>query len=626
MKLSKKELLYLQAKESYYAGNPIMEDFEFDELEAELEEIGSPAIEMVGFKTKGVKVSHITPMKSLGKIQFQHNYTPLHEFLLWAAANPNLNDEIEASPKFDGNAVNLIYQNGKLRKAITRGDGVEGQDVTEKLRYRVPNVISIDKRLEIRGEVAIKTETFDKKYGPGTSMDMKNARNFVAGMLGRDNLEKSILDDLDFLGFEIKMDAETWMAHPFDHLEHWGFQKIFRKNYILRDLKTEDQMNQMYQTWIEYRKECPYQLDGWVVKFGNHMRTPEMETEHHPKWALAIKFPAKIGRTKIIDIEWNLGSTGVIIPTGILEPVNLDGSTVQRVSLHNYEWASERDLGVGADIEIIKSGDIIPKVHKIWDTGLMLNAPAEFMGQKVFRDGVHLRVENPELLPQFKALKLHQGMVILGMKGIGPAMAERLVSAGYTDIADIFSVRFNKRELIASGHFVDGRELEILLEIVENIKSIEYWKLLACLKNDGYGKALSKQLVNFICGVDYDFSGLEKELYENFINKENDIWNSLKVLELIMSKKGVEIIKPLPGSNAINKGTFEMTGKPTTHKVKSDFVKDASAKGYIHEGLNKNSNFLVTDDLNSSSSKMSKAKKLGVEIITYDDFVSKYLK
>ena len=174
MKLSSKETNYLKAKEAYYDGEPIMEDSEFDILVAELQEEGSPAIEMVGFKTKGVLYNHLTPMKSLDKIQFQLDYIPFAEFSKWMNQNSDANDSIEASPKFDGNAVNLIYKSGKLFKAITRGDGVEGQDVTDKMRHRVPNIISIDKELEIRGEVVIKKDTFNKKYGPGTLLDKIN--------------------------------------------------------------------------------------------------------------------------------------------------------------------------------------------------------------------------------------------------------------------------------------------------------------------------------------------------------------------------------------------------------------------------------------------------------------------
>ncbi len=625
MKLTEKELLYLQAKEKYYAGEPIMEDWEFDELEAELNEDNSPAIEMVGYKTKGVKGNHLTPMKSLGKIQFQHGYTPIKEFYLWAANTDDQKEEYEGSPKFDGNAINIIYKGGKLIKAFTRGDGEEGQDITEKIRHRVPITIPIDKTLEIRGELVIKIDTFNKKYGPGTSYDYKNPRNFVAGMLNKDNLDKSILNDLDFMGFEIKMNKDTWMGHPFEHLAHWGFNEVYNRTYYRDKLNSEYHMNNMHQTWSEYRASCPYQIDGWVLKMGNHRRTPNMESSHHPKWALAIKFPAKVGRTKIIGIDWNLGSTGIIVPTGILEPVDLDGSTVQRVSLHNFEWADNQLLGIGADISIVKSGDIIPKVHKIHQLGERLQAPDEFMGQKVLREGPHLKVEDPESLPKFKAIRLHLGFVILGMKGIGPAMAERLVAAGYEYIADIFGPLFNKTLLIQSGEFVKGRELDILLSIVDKVKEIEDWQVIAALKFDGVGKTMSKQISNYHSEVDYDFAGLEKAAIEKFMYHTPEM-SDLNHFYGVLKTNGIKIILPEKIDLSKVGGFYEMTGKPSTHKVKAEFVKEAKEKGYIHDKLNKNCNFLITDSLGSSSSKMKKAEKLGIEIVTYDDFMDKYIK
>ena len=638
MKLSDKELLYLQAKETYYAGEPIMEDWEFDTLEAELEEISSPALKMVGYKTKGVKVKHPTPMKSLQKIQFQHGYTPLHEFCLWAE-QADLSEEYEGSPKFDGNAVNLIYKGGKLLKAVTRGDGEEGQDITEKMRYRVPNTIEIKGDIEIRGEAAMKTKIFNSKYGPGTGFrktqepsatdDYKNPRNFVAGMLSRDNLEKNILDDLDFLGFEIKTAKDKWVPFPFEQLKALGFEKIFHRSYYGDKLMSIESMDNMHKTWADYREECPYQLDGWVLKMRNHLRTPAMESSHHPKWALAIKFPAKVGLTKIIDIEWNLGTTGILVPTGILEPVDLDGSTVQRVSLHNFEWAGKQDLGIGAEIELVKSGDIIPKVHRILKIGAKIVPPVKYKGHKVYQDGPHLHVENSAELPEMKALKLHQAFVILGMKGIGPSMTERLVDAGWTEYPFIFQKDFTKEALIKSEKFVEGRELDILFEIVDKVQDVEYWKLMAAMKCDGYGKTVCKQIANFLCNVDYDFAGLEKALWEPFIKGEaGEKLKDLKYIETVFEKKGIKIIKPVKLDLSKVGGFYEATGSPKEHgfPVKSDFDKLASDKGYIHSKLDKNCNFLLTDSMSSTSSKMAKAKKLGVEIITYSDFAEKYLK
>lgn len=623
MKLSEKETLYLQAKEAYYEGDPIMTDFQFDALEMELKTAESPVIGMVGFKTKGVKYEHLTPMKSLDKIQFQLDYVPYKEFSHWLSQNPSKGGMLEASPKFDGNAVNLIYKNGFLHKAITRGDGTEGQDITDKLRHIVPTQINLDKTLEIRGEVVIKVKTFDEKY----AVDYKNARNFVAGMLNRDQLEMDILKDLDFLGFEIKMNETTWLAVPLEHLKHWGFEEVYHENYVVQHFDNPDNFQKMFESFSDYRYMCPYQLDGWVIKFGNEMRTPDMENDHHPKWALAVKFPPKIGRTRIIDIEWNLGTTGTLVPTGLLDPVDLDGSTVQRVTLYNYGWAAERNLGIGSEIEIVKSGDIIPKVHNILSLGEDFTWPTTWNGHNTYADDIHLRVNNHESLGEFRVLKLYGGIVALGLKGIGQKMAGRLYRSGIVkEIGDLFTPEFNKENLIRSGEFVDGRELEIVLEIVQNVKEIEFWKVINALQITGAGKTLSKQIANYYAEVDYDFAGLEKAVVDKFLHSTKEYGKMNHFLN-VLGQNGIKVVYPQKVNNDLVIGTYEMTGSPKEQgfKVKSEFVALAEQKGFVHGKLTKDCNFLITDNLSATSSKMKKAEKLGVEIITYANFATKYL-
>lgn len=628
MKLTPKEEHYLKAKEAYYEGDPIIEDWEFDELEAELSEEGSFVLEMVGFKTKGTKVSHLTRMKSLDKIQFQLDYEPIEEFFKWVKSgalwltHSNIAHLIWG-PKFDGNAVNLMYSAGKLQKAVTRGDGEEGQDVTDKLRHMVPNIISNKNVTEIRGEVVITKACFEDKY----SIVYSNPRNFVAGMLNRDQLEMDIINDLDFMAFDVKL-KKAYLENDLNHLAEWGF-KTFKANDSSSNLLEMDFLD-IYNEFKKYREEeCPYLMDGIVVKMPVEARIPSMEKDHHPLWALAIKFPPKVGRTTIIDIEWNLGTTGALIPVGILEPVDLDGSVVKRVTLHNFTWATNKGCGIGSKIEIVKSGDIIPKVLTVLEEGEPIELITEYNGCNVILDGVHLRVENYEELPEHKIRKLHHGITALGIKGIGPALSASLFHGGVTYISRLFMQSFSdlKEDLIKSGEFKDGRELELLFENINKIKEVDLWKVVNSFKFKGVGKTMSKEIAKEIAGVEPDYSGLEKAVIEQFHILEED--ENIRIIAIqflsnLLESKDIKIINPEKIDMSQIGGIFEMTGKPSTHKVKAEFVKEAATNNYLHGKLNKDCNFLLTDSMNSKSSKMKKAEKLGIEIITYSDFVNKY--
>ena len=641
MKLTPKEEKYLKAKEAYYEGesyeddevsikSPIMEDWEFDELELELKEEGSCAIEMVGFKTKGTKVTHPTRMKSLDKIQFQTDYEPIDEFFKWFNSIGFVGS-VSFGPKFDGNAVNLVFKNGKLHKAITRGDGEEGQDVTDKLRHIVPNNIKLDSTTdscEIRGEVVINKSIFEEKYGDVYS----NPRNFVAGKLNKDQLAMDIINDLSFMAFDVKLGDGYYLENDVDELVKWGFES-YKTNHDYDSITTEGFL-QIYNDFKTYREEeCPYLMDGIVVKMPVECRELVNEKEHHPLWALAIKFPPKVGITYINNIEWSLGTTGSLIPVAILEPVDLDGSIVKRVTLHNHEWATNKGCGIGAKIEIVKSGDIIPKVLTVLKKGDKIELITEYQGCKVELDGVHLRVENYEELPEHKIRILHHGLVSLGIKGIGPAASKKLFNAGIKRITTLFSYAnyFNKEKLIASGEFKEGRELDLIFENVEKLKEVELWKLVNSFKFKGVGKTMSKEIAKYIAGIKPDYSGLEKAVVARFDKDSKSPERDLieMFVESIDSfEKRIKVIFPEKIDMSKIGGIFELTGSPKEHgfKVKADFLKLASDNGYLHGKLNVDCDFLLTDSMSSSSSKMTKANKLGVEIITYSDFVNQYLK
>lgn len=613
-KLTPNEELYIKAKEAYYKGKPIMTDVEFDTLEDSLRDEDSFVVDIVGAKSKvKLSVKHLFPMLSLAKIKFKKDYIPFTDFISFFNIK---NEEIEFGPKLDGNAITCLYDDGALVSISSRGDGEMGQNHTQKLKSKVPSHIK-NFSGEIRGEVVIDVDLFNQKY---LGKPYKNARNFVAGVLGSD-FEKSMLDkyaDIDFIAFDVKgqdfPDVTKWLASK-------GFEVLdFIKKYNINEID-EPTFVSIHDEFANYRKNCKYQLDGIVAKYTkSDLRTKLGEGGHHPNWALAIKFIAEEAYTTIISIEWNLTKTGKLAPVAILKPVELMGSTVQRASVYNASWMLANKCLPGAEIVLVKSGDIIPRIVNVSKgSDEPYHLMTEWNNHKVKYDGVQLVVEGFENTEEFKAIKLHNAVTALGFKNIGPATCEQINKAGL-DLNTILSQNPDglRMLLLNSGVFKDGRELELLVENFFELTEVELWEVIYSLGYKNCGRTVSKQLSNWMTGISYDFKGLEKAVIEMFINGDKAV-NAVKDLVKILENNGIKVIKPKSVQGLI---TYELTGEPTTHPTKSAFMYEVEQSGKVmHTSLKADTMYLVTNSLGSMTGKMQKAEKNGTKIVTYDEFL-----
>jgi len=628
MNLQEKESLYLRAKEAYYAGEPIMSDFEFDTLESELKESGSSIINKVG-STKAGKFDHITPMLSLGKISvYDNDQLPISEIAKWMSISKS---EVEITPKLDGNAVNLIYEKGKLKLALSRGTGLKGFDITEKLKHIVPQLATIPyegvpyELMEIRGEVVLPVSVFNQKYS-----DFKNPRNFVAGVLGRDETDPTVVKDFKFLAFELKgFHSDTsglyeYPSHSIDILQDMGFEIPLRKT-----IKNSLEFRETYFEFLNYRENLsPYQLDGMVLKMKESERKEIGYTDHHPKWAIAIKFPPKEAITTIVSISWKTGTSGEIVPTAVMEPIDLDGSTVSRASLFNWGKVNEMKTFPGAKVLIAKAGDIIPQVYQVVEpsdnpTPPPSHCPSCETPTRI--DGIHIWCDNQECLSRVVS-KLEGGIRAFKIENLGGATIRKIYEAGFKSILDIFDFqKFNEENLIKSGLFKEGRSLEIIMENVRGVKSVSIAQALMACQFENLGWSTAQELGKYLSGIDYDFKGLNKEVVNSIVNEDSDKRKFLFDFINILNNSGILVTYDEPKAKDNNIIYFEMTGSPASSgfKVKAEFIKYLSDKGYEHHKLNSECKYLVTDSYTSSSSKMKAAEKLGVEIITYEDLINK---
>lgn len=294
-----------RAAKAYYDGNPIISDEEFDALSAayQYEDVG----------TSDGEVPHLFPMYSLQKV-FEGEDIP----------NVFSGAEVIVTPKLDGAAVALVYEQGIFVRGLTRGNGKKGRVITSLLRHIVPNVISIKDTVQITGEVV----------APKT---ISNARNYASGALGLKSVEEFISRDLTFIAYDIQNKTTETFVEALDSLVEF--------NTILQS------------DWNEF----PH--DGRVFRIDDVAQFENLGyTAHHPRGAFALKRKAPGVVTKLLNVIWNVGKSGVISPVAILEPVKIGEATVSKATLHNIRFIEEMNLEIGCMVEVIRSGEIIPKI------------------------------------------------------------------------------------------------------------------------------------------------------------------------------------------------------------------------------------------------------------------------
>lgn len=297
------------AQARYYAGYPVISDEQYDRLE-----------KMYGLSNVGYTITdglpHLLPMYSLQKC-FDINEAPLDV------------ESCNVTSKLDGAAVSLVYSNKSLQLALTRGDGKIGKDITEKMATLVPSKLNTSETLQITGEVVC-------------PKSIQNARNVAAGSLNLKDLEEFKQRPLAFVAYDMQTIAKSVYHTYFDTMEYLdsqGFKTIMAKS------------------WDEY----PH--DGLVYRLDSNKEYADLGyTSHHPRGAFALKEQKQGVVTKLVDVTWQVGKSGVVSPVALLEPVDIDGALVQRATLHNIEYIKGLNLELGCQVEVIRSGDIIPRV------------------------------------------------------------------------------------------------------------------------------------------------------------------------------------------------------------------------------------------------------------------------
>lgn len=637
------EKLISWAKAYYVDDEPIASDEEYDKLARQCLEFenknpnlinpNSPNRRVGGAILKGFKkANHLSRMWS------QEDVFSDKELEDWIKRASKVGDNLEffCQPKFDGASLNLIYENGILKQAITRGDGEIGEDVTQNAMtiQSIPLEIAEKSLIEIRGEVVIKKSDFEAiniERLKNSESTFANPRNAAAGSLRQ--LDSSITSKrkLFFNAWGVGQNSLNFekTSQMMDHIFSLGFVKTPMQTLV----KNIDDIKKLYENMIKKRDTFPMLLDGMVIKIDDITTQQDLGfTQKFPRWSCAYKFPAVEKTTKLKDIILQVGRTGVVTPVAIVEPVLIEGANVERATLHNFDEIQRLDLKIGDEIIIIRSGDVIPKITKVL---------------KDRRDGNEKEILKPTICPDCSSELLIEDIMIkcqnldcpsrvvnsiiyfaskncLNIDGLGDKIVELLVNEKKIfDILDLYSLKYEDLENLEG---FKEKKINNLLNAIENSKNSELYRVLTALGIEHIGEVASKS----ICSkfgldlVDVSFEdlisidGIGEQMANSFL--EFFRVNRQFVLKLFDILKPKVTIKEEAKDNPFKNKTVVITG--TMSKSRDEiklFLEDLGAK--VSSSVSKKTDFLIYGE--DTGSKYDKAIELGIEILTEDEMYSK---
>lgn len=627
-----------EASEAYYnTGQPIMSDAEFDNKLEELRQwenetgiilSNSPTHNVGAMVLDNIKeVTHKTPMLSLNKC---HSAEEVMKF----AGNNNL----VASVKLDGLSCRLIYKDGNLVRAESRGNGIVGNDITEAVKQfqNIPWHINKEGTYIIDGEALIKLDDFAEINKNG---EFKNSRNLAAGTLS--SLDTSVVKDrkLSWYAWEV-VEGYKNNSFTFSLLEahNLGFDVVPFANLALADMSIDEAI----EYFLDEAKEKFLPQDGVVFKFDDIEYGKSLgNTSHHFRNGIAYKVFNDSVETKLIDIEWNTSKTGLINPVAIFEPVNLNGAITTRATLHNITYIKDMMLGIGDRIRVYRSNMVIPKVHdsidksgnfKIPDKCPICGQPTKIVKEN---DSEVLMCENPDCRGKLLGKLVHAASRnALDIENLSESTIEKFIVLKWLNsIRDIYHLSDYKYEMGLLEGF-GKKSVEKLLSSIEKSRNTNLEHFLYSLSIPMVGKSASKMIAE---AVDYNFDIFMQQMAligakyfkyipgigDTLINSLDDYFEKHCSDILKLSKEFIFESKGNRNTNDSLKGlTFVITGS-LNHYANRDELKSEieSYGGKVSGSISSKTSYLINNDVNSTSSKNSKAKSLNIPIISEEDFI-----
>lgn len=645
----------------YILTEPTISDEEYDKLLKELEKLedknpdlitpDSPTQRVARDLTKRFKpVQHVVPMLSLANTYKEEE---LYDFERRVKEALPKGEKIEyvVEYKIDGASVSLRYFNGILKTAATRGDGIIGEEITNNARtiksvpLKVKKYSSLSYSLidfEIRGEIFMKITDFRKLNKERKKKGEKlfaNPRNFAAGSLKMQDPQIVASRRLNIFVYNLISSEENFDSQ-FENLNI--LRKLgFNVNPEFKLCKNMKEVLKYCAKLESQRNSLEYEVDGAVVKV-NSLRQQRIigSIAKSPRWAVAYKFKAKQAFTEIKKITWQVGRIGTITPVAELEPVFLAGSTISRATLHNYDEIRRKDIREGDKVVIEKGGDVIPKVVSVVlaerpEGSKQLKPPAKCpaCGSVIFKpeNEVAYYCENTECSAQVKARIEHfAGRGAMDIEGLGIALIDLFVKMKLLNTyADIYDLKNHREELIKIERLGE-KSVDNLLNAIEVSKKQPFTKVLFALGIRYVGAGAAKKLADYFLSVDKLILASEEEITE-----VHEIGSSISisVKKFFSDKHNIDIIKRLKKQglvfeaekkevkeNFFTNKTFVITGMLENFSREEAGDKITVRGGKVTSSVSSKTDFLLVGE--NAGSKLEKAKKLNVKILTEKQFLS----
>ena len=639
----------------YVEAKPEISDFEFDAMLSDLQALekkypelldsSSPTQRVGSDISQGFQqVTHKYPMLSLANTYSFDEVKDFHNRIAKSLSQPW---QYVCELKYDGTAIGLTYKNGKLLRAVTRGDGVQGDDVTANVKTirSIPLTLNgndFPEEFEIRGEIFMPHAVFDAINAKRTEQGetpFANPRNAAAGTLKQLNPKIVAERNLDCLLYFILGEDLPFDNHYENLLKakDWGFK--IPENIKL--CQTVDEVTRFIEHWDTARKSLPYDTDGVVIKVNSYQQQNLLGyTAKTPRWAIAYKYKAEQVSTKLLSIDYQVGRTGAITPVANLEPVLLAGTTVKRASLHNADQMAILNLHVGDTVFVEKGGEIIPKIVGV-DANRRATSSKIFeyithcpeCGTKLIRpdgEAKHYCPNQAGCPPQLKGRVIHFiSRKAMNIDGLGEETVELLFSKGLVhDIADLYDLTYE--QLIGLDRFAD-KSAKNAIASINNSKKMPFHKVLFGLGIRYVGETTARKLATHF-GL---LENLKQATFEQLIEVD-EVGERIaqSIVSFFSDAKNIELIKRLEDAgltlesetNSSNSANGVLNGQTvvisgTFSRISRDELKEMVIQhgGKIASTVSASTNLLIAGD-KMGPAKLDKATKLGVRIISEDDF------
>ncbi|MDE5945302.1 MAG: NAD-dependent DNA ligase LigA [Rikenella sp.] len=638
---------------NYYVLNaPSAEDREYDRLMAELTalEAAHPEFDDPNSPTRRVgsdltkeflQVAHRYPMLSLGNTYSEEEVREFVERI----ERENAATEYCCELKFDGTAISLTYENGRFVRAVTRGDGSVGDDVSANVRTIRSIPMSLQgegwpEYMEVRGEIYMPHESFDRLNAERADIGEEpfaNPRNAAAGTLKQQNSAVVAQRGLDAVLYAVQSDGPVAASHfeTLQRLKEWGF----KTSSAVRRCRSVDEIMEYIRYWDTARHELPYETDGAVIKVDSVRLQRDLgATAKAPRWAVAYKFKAEQAATRLVSVDFQVGRTGAITPVANLEPVRLAGTTVKRASLHNAEQIELLDIRIGDTVRVEKGGEIIPKIVGVdRDRRPAESVPFQYIthcpecGTELVKEPDEAKHYCPNATgcpPQIVGRIVHYiSRKAMNIEGLGDETVQLLYNNGLLgDLANLYDLEV---EHLVPLERLGQKSAENIIHSIAKSLEVPYARVLFAIGIRYVGETTAKKLAAAIPSIDTLMAASREELLEveevggkiadSILAYFADARNVAMIDRLRRAGIQFEAVRAerlseaLVGKKIVISGTFDRHSRPELKELIE-----------LHGGTNQSSVSKTTDFLLAGAGigpkKLETAQKLGVRIISEDEF------